>query len=284
MWTYPIALALISVGVAVAERLFPARPQKQLRPRLWSDVAHLVFNGHFLGVMVFGVATLHVLPAINAVVPLDATVGRNLAREWPIAAQIAVALLVTDFLQWGVHRLLHAVPALWTFHKVHHSVVDGEMDWIVAFRFHWMEVVVYKSLLYVPLAWFGFGTEAVMTHAVFGTLIGHLNHANLDLGYGRLGYVLNNPRMHLWHHDAEASDRGAFNFGIIFSCWDWMFGTANVPPEPPEALGFDDIDQLPTDFVGHLMWPGQALVALPRAVWATLAAVLVATVWWLHAG
>ena len=37
--------------------------------------------------------------------------------------------------------------------------------------------------------------------AVVTTAWGDFNHANLDVELGPLGYVLNSPRMHLWHHD-----------------------------------------------------------------------------------
>jgi sterol desaturase/sphingolipid hydroxylase (fatty acid hydroxylase superfamily) len=82
------------------------------------------------------------------------------------------------------------------------------MDWIVSFRFHWGEAIVYKSLQYLPLALFGFSATAVLVQALVGTAIGHLNHANLDLGHGRWRYLLNSPRMHLWHHSAEGPRLG----------------------------------------------------------------------------
>ena len=232
-WIYPIALLAISAFVAVLEWRFPKREQPQLRRRLWSDALHLLFNGHFLGVILFGLATNCVLPHVDHWLTeagwIDA-MYRGAASAWPIWVQIAVALVVIDLLQWCVHNLLHRVPLFWHMHKTHHSVVNGEMDWIVAFRFQWTEVVVYRTVLYLPLAWFGFGTEAVLTHAIFGTLIGHLNHANLDLSWGPLRYVLNSPNMHIWHHDYDGDEKSTVNFGIIFSCWDWIFGTAKMPP------------------------------------------------------
>jgi len=54
-YMYPISLALMSGFVMFLERLFPWRPeQKQFRPKLWSDLIHLVFNGHFLGLLLAG--------------------------------------------------------------------------------------------------------------------------------------------------------------------------------------------------------------------------------------
>jgi len=255
-WTYPASLAALSVAVALLEAWRPWRPaQKQLRPALLSDVAHLVMNGHFLGVFLYAVAA-SLQPSFDAVfeaVGLSGLSSLRVAATWPLALQIVVALFVLDFLQWCVHNLLHRSRVLWEFHKVHHSVKTDEMDWIVAFRFHWLEIVVYQSLLYVPLLPFGFSGDALMVHAIFGTLIGHLNHANLDIGWGPLRYLLNSPRMHIWHHNRDTDK--AVNFGIIFSCWDWLFRTASLPPGPPARLGYDGVEDMRENIIAHELFP-----------------------------
>lgn len=284
--TYLFWLLIISVVVAGLERAFPARPQQvALRPKLWSDLLFLLFNGHILGVAVYLVAARFIVPAFSTWLDgagLGGLVFRDVAAAWPVWAQVVVALLVIDFLQWCVHNALHRIPALWEMHKCHHSVKDGEMDWIVAFRFQWTEVVVYRSVLYLPLAWFGFGETAVMVHAVFGTLIGHLNHANLGWDYGPLRYVLNSPRMHLWHHDYEGDERTTVNFGIIFSLWDWLFGTARMPATPPARLGFPGVEAYPSTFFAAEVWPLQRLAPkAPRWVFGVLGlgAAAAATYW-----
>lgn len=258
-YVYPLSLAVISISVMLAERIAPwRRDQKQLRPAFLSDLAHLVFNGHFLGVILFGIAENHVLPLIDAILAdggLPAVLSRNVAATWPLAVQIVVALFTIDLVHYLVHNLLHRVPWLWELHKTHHSVVDGEMDWIVSFRFQWTEVVVYKTIQYVPLAFLGFRTEAILVHAIFGTLIGHLNHSNLDLGYGWLRYVFNSPRMHIWHHNYDADAKSTINFGIIFSVWDWIFGTARIPSRSPARIGFDGVESFPKGFLAHTSWP-----------------------------
>lgn len=246
-----------SALVAALEAAFPWRAaQRQLRPRLWSDLLYLLFNGHFLGVAIYWVAITHIEPRlVQALGPAAPSAWLGVASAWPLWSQCLLVTVAMDFVQWCVHNLLHRVPWLWTFHKVHHSVVDGEMDWIVSFRFHWMEVVVYKSLQYLPLALLGVDGQAILFHAVFGTLIGHLNHANLDWDYGPLRFVLNNPRMHLWHHDYDAEAGHTRNFGIILSCWDYLFGTAVVPGRPPRAIGFPGVEQFPRSFFRAEIWP-----------------------------
>ena len=98
--------------------------------------------------------------------------------------QFAVLLVLKDLLEWCVHRLLHRVAWLWQFHKLHHSI--AELDWIGNIRFHWMEIVVYKSLPYFPLLVLGIDGQVVLWLAIFSTLIGHLNHSNLKIGWGPL--------------------------------------------------------------------------------------------------
>jgi sterol desaturase/sphingolipid hydroxylase (fatty acid hydroxylase superfamily) len=130
------------------------------------------------------------------------------------------------------------------------------MDFIGNFRFHWVEIVVYKTAQWLPLALLGASPRAVFWVAVFSTFWGDLNHANLNVGLGPLGYVLNNPRMHLWHHDASDEGGVAKNFGIVLSLWDFLFGTAWWPRErDPERLGYPGDDTMPDGFVGQIAWP-----------------------------
>ncbi|HAV55632.1 MAG TPA: sterol desaturase, partial [Aequorivita sp.] len=42
----------------------------------------------------------------------------------PFGLGLLIFFLVTDFVQWNTHRLLHYSPFLWNFHKLHHSVKE----------------------------------------------------------------------------------------------------------------------------------------------------------------
>ena len=259
---YIIWLAVISICVASLEVIWPARDQRRLRRWLWSDVIHLIFNGHFLGVILYSASYHYVLPIIDNLLAergLTESFYYSAASEWGLLSQSIVALVTLDFLQWSVHNLLHRSNFLWKIHQVHHSVKDGEMDWVVSFRFSWIEPVIYKSITFIPMIWLGFSPEALFFHAVFGTLIGHLNHANLTWDYGALRYVLNTPRMHLYHHAYDAPASGQ-NFGIILSCWDWLFSTAHLPDEPCPKIGFPGVEEVPNDFFGQMVWPLPLLI------------------------
>jgi sterol desaturase/sphingolipid hydroxylase (fatty acid hydroxylase superfamily) len=95
-----------------------------------------------------------------------------------------------------------------------------------------------------------------MAVAVFSTFWGHFNHSNLDVGLGRLGYVFNSPRMHLWHHDRSDEGGTAKNFGIVLSVWDFLFGTAYWPRgRTPAALGYPGDAEMPRDLPRQLVFP-----------------------------
>lgn len=256
MGTYFWWLLGVSAAIAIAERIRPARPaQPVLRHQLGNDLVYLLFNGHFFAVwtafLVVPIATetREILVGAGLVPTTGVLHGKH-----PVD-QILTYLIVADFMQWCVHNLLHRVPFLWQFHKVHHSV--REMDWAANFRFHWMELIVYRSLLYIPVVLvLGGDGEWLMVAYVFSTAWGHFNHANLDVSIGPLRWVFNSPRMHMWHHDASDEGGTAKNFGIVLSVWDWLFRTAYWPRDrAPTRIGYPDDDEMPADLPRQLAFP-----------------------------
>ncbi len=245
----------ISLCFALAERLRPARPaQPLLRRQLVNDLFYLLFNGHFYAVLAGALVGLVVEHSSRILAAASLVPERGWLDTQPFVLQFVVYLMVGDFLQWCVHNLLHRVPWLWQFHKVHHSI--HAMDWAGNFRFHWVEVVVYRSLLFLPLTWLGGSAAPLFAVAVFSTAWGHFNHANLGVDIGRLGYLFNSPRMHLWHHDISDEGGVAKNFGIVLSLWDFVFGTAYWPRDrAPAALGYPGDAEMPVDVPRQLVFP-----------------------------
>ncbi|MFM7329466.1 MAG: sterol desaturase family protein [Bacteroidota bacterium] len=169
--------------------------------------------------------------------------------------QLLVLFVVSDFLQWNIHRLLHVVPWLWEFHKVHHSV--EEMGFAAHLRYHWMETVVYKGLQYIPLAMIGFGIQDFFIVHQVSLAIGHFNHANLNITWGPLRWVLNSPAMHIWHHAKHLPEGTAgVNYGISLSVWDHLFGTVYLPRSGrDEQLGFEGDESFPKKLLNQLLYP-----------------------------
>ncbi|SCX97945.1 Sterol desaturase/sphingolipid hydroxylase, fatty acid hydroxylase superfamily [Nonlabens sp. Hel1_33_55] len=232
--------------------------QKILRRDFWLDLFYLVFNFFLFSLVGYNAVSNVAVKAFNDV--LNSIGMENIVAfeigSWPFWSQLLVMFIIADFIQWNVHRLLHRVPFLWEFHKVHHSV--KEMGFAAHFRFHFMETILYKSLQYIPLAMIGFGIEEFFIVHMLGVLIGHLNHANLAWDYGPFKYVLNNPKMHLWHHAKElpADHKYGMNYGLSLSIWDYLFGTAHVPYHDPDLeLGFEGDENFPNDLGRQMTEP-----------------------------
>ena len=261
---YYFWLILVSVGCFAFERIAPwRRSQRVFRRGAGQDLVWLFFNGHYLGLLL-ALGTGHVIEAVNGLLsraglPLPETLA--LLADAPLWLQFVVFLLLKDFVEWNVHRLLHNVPWLWEFHKLHHSI--EELDWIGNFRFHWVEVVIYKTLSYVPLVVLGVDSRVLLAIAILWTVMLDLNHSNVRFSWGPLRYVLNSPSMHVWHHDVENHGRGGQNFGQVLSVWDWMFGTVYWPKdrEMPERLGFAGMEKYPRGLFGRFFWPLTRLLA-----------------------
>ena len=249
----------LSFLVFLLEVIVPWRKdQKVLRRGLLLDLFYILFNFFLFSLIAFNALSMVGVELFNDFIGLFGWENIVAIRldSWPAWAQLLTLFLVADFVQWNIHRMLHRVPWMWEFHKVHHSV--KEMSFAAQFRFHFMETIFYKTIQYIPLAMLGFGiTEFFVVH-MFTVFVGHLNHANLNWSYGPLGYVFNNPNMHIWHHAKELPEEHPYgmNFGLTLSVWDYLFGTAYVPRNGRDIeIGFGGDEQYPEDFLGQMMEP-----------------------------
>jgi sterol desaturase/sphingolipid hydroxylase (fatty acid hydroxylase superfamily) len=259
---YFYGLILISLIVWGLEIFFPWRKnQPIIRKDFWLDTFYMFFN--------FFLLNLIVLIALSNTAALFfndglAIVNLSIANfqlfdidTFPYWARLLVFFVIIDFVQWFTHTLLHKYQFLWNFHKVHHSV--KQMGFAAHLRYHWMEPVFYNSMKYIPLAIMGgFSAQDVAIVHFFNIAIGHLNHANINWDYGYLKYILNNPKMHIWHHAKELPKhiRYGVNFGLTLSLWDYLFKTNYVPHDGKDIeLGFEGDDKFPKDFFGQELYP-----------------------------
>src|SRR6056300_1764040 len=113
---YIFWLVLFSVIVLLFEVRWPAREQKIVRKWLWSDYLHLIFNGHILGLLLYGIASYHVLPYLDGFLAeygLKDVLYFQAVAGWDIVLQSILALIIMDFAQWLVHNALHRNDFLW---------------------------------------------------------------------------------------------------------------------------------------------------------------------------
>lgn len=175
----------------------------------------------------------------NATLSITATV---------ICYTIALTLF-NDFGTYLIHFLMHRVPVLWEFHKVHHSAT--ELNPVTQYRIHPVELVlnnvvatfvlgtvtgIFRFLSAHPISEFTFVGVNVLSFAFlfFGA---NLRHSHVPLTYFNwLEYILISPFQHQIHHSnrPEHFDK---NLGSKFAFWDWIFGTL-VRSENVETIEF----------------------------------------------
>lgn len=249
---YLIGISLLVWGLEI---MFPWRKQQRImRKDFWLDNFYMIFNFFlfnllgwegFFSVFKTGYIDFWHLLGVSSIEVID-------AREWSPIVQFLILFILADFIQWSVHVALHRFSWLWKFHKVHHSV--KEMGFSAHFRYHWMENIFYKIVQFLILSFIGYELKDLFLYHAFTIAIGHLNHANINLNYGPLKYVFNNPSMHIWHHAKELPqgyDYGV-NFGITLSVWDYIFKTAKIPYDGRDIeLGFEGDETYPDGFVSQ---------------------------------
>jgi sterol desaturase/sphingolipid hydroxylase (fatty acid hydroxylase superfamily) len=252
-------LLALSIGVWLLEIAMPWRTEQAVfRKDFWLDGVYLFFNFFIFSLIGFAAISEVFSQGFKDIL---ANFGiQNLAaielNHWPVWAKLLTMFVIADFIQWNIHRLLHRVPMLWEYHKLHHSV--EEMGVAAHFRYHFMENIIYKTLQYIPLAMLGLELQDFFIIHIISVALGHLNHSNLNINYGLLKYIFNNPAMHIWHHAKEipANHRFGVNFGLSLSVWDYLFGTAHIPDNGRDiALGFEHSEDYPNTFWKQMIAP-----------------------------
>jgi len=176
-------------------------------------------------------------------------------RHWienrSLLTQSILALVIGDLGVYAIHRLQHEIPLLWRFHAVHHSA--EEMDWLVGFRFHPLDLFLLRVFSLGPLVALGVAPAAV---AIFIDVSGWqswLVHANVRMPYGPLRWLVVSPEFHHWHHgvEREAHDR---NYASLVACWDVLFRTVYLPRgRKPSRYGIEE--RVPEGWIARFVHP-----------------------------
>ena len=165
------------------------------------------------------------------------------------AAMTLGYLVLLDLAYWIAHWIMHRYPAMWEFHKLHHSaqVLTPLTEW----RQHPVELLLFPMSISIVLGafygvmgylfgaaaqpWSWFGLNVLVMAFMFTTL--HLRHSHLWLTGPRwLGHIIQSPAHHQIHHSDKPVHFDT-NLGLFLSIWDWTFGTLYIPTER-ESLAF----------------------------------------------
>jgi len=192
-----------------------------------------------------------VLLAVREGVEIGAS-GAVLGIPPGLALDLVFSLYTIVMIDLGLfigHYLMHRVPLLWEFHKVHHSA--EVLTPATVFRVHPVDDVVNACVSAVCVgiaqgAWLALvpTTGSMITVLqlnvalfVFYVVGYNLRHSHVWLDFGVFERVFVSPAMHQIHHSLAVRHHDK-NFGFLFSFWDRAAGTCIPASEENEEIQF----------------------------------------------
>ena len=174
--------------------------------------------------------------------------GLEFAWALPFWVHALGAILLLDAWTYVWHRINHAIPFLWRFHRVHHH--DSTMDVTTASRFHTGEIVLSSLFRIGIIVLLGVYLWELVLYETMMFAVVQFHHANIRLP-DRVDRVLRvvivTPNMHKVHHSRWQPETDS-NYSALFSFWD-RIGRSFRLRDDPSAIEFgldgwdDDEDQ-----------------------------------------
>ena len=247
---FVLSLFISALVFIPLEHQFARRQVPVFRPGWRTDAAYF-FMSHVLVQFILIVVTASTtLVVATAKVPgVQAWIG-----ALPFVAQFLLAVFVADLAQAFLHRCYHRIMVLWRFHAVHHS--SPELDWLAGSRVHFVETVLTRSIVLLPLLFLGFSQSAVNAYAVLVGIQAVVAHANIGIRFGFLEYLIVLPRYHHWHH-ARHIDYWDRNYAIHLPVIDMLMGSFKLPRDGswPEEYGVLKRETVPKGIVAQHLAP-----------------------------
>jgi sterol desaturase/sphingolipid hydroxylase (fatty acid hydroxylase superfamily) len=149
-----------------------------------------------------------------------------------VPAWLAVisSVVAMDFVIYLQHVMVHAVPALWRLHRMHHA--DLDFDVTTGARFHPLEIILSMLIKFATIVVLGPPLIAVVIFEIVLNAAAMFNHSNVKIppGVDRIvRWFLVTPDMHRVHHSVE-DDEANSNFGFNLPWWDRLLGTYRDQP------------------------------------------------------
>lgn len=259
--TPAFAVLAVSLGsltvIAALEVFFPYRPEWGW----WKDRQTIndLIHGVLLstvGPRLGEIALASVIAAGSAALATSET-GMLWPTGWPLWGQLALAIVYADFVEWGKHWAYHHWAFAWPIHALHHNV--DQMHVAKAARLNFLEATIRFAIINVPLLILGAPAEVFIWYAALVTVLGNLNHSNIDMPMPDfVHYLFASPKVH-WIHHARDHDLGRSNLSSVTMLPDLIFGTFRHPAKYPfTEVGIDN-NRIPPNVFGQvaapLLWP-----------------------------
>ena len=211
--------------MALWEVISPRRILHTSRAIRWTNNLGLVFFNSFVLRLLFPAAAVGMAVFAN-------NQGWGLFNyiHAPYWVALLASVVVMDFFIWLQHVMVHAIPALWRLHRVHHA--DLDFDVTTGARFHTLEILLSMLIKFAVIILLGPPVVAVVIFEVTLNATAMFNHSNVRLPTTLdriLRLIVVTPDMHRVHHSVEDDETNS-NFGFNLPWWDRLFGTYRAQP------------------------------------------------------
>lgn len=229
LFFFPFLFLVRIVGMTAVELISPARPVSYHRVFLQDLTAFFAYQ--YLIVPWAGQVDHWIN---NYVIPLKPHLPGALL-ELPFPLLVACYLVIGDFGQYWIHRLLHT-KHVWRVHKWHHS--PTYMYWLAGVRATVPQQVLVNiphivAFTFLELSPWWMGFAIALLHIFQNDWM----HLNVAWRLKWMEWLLVTPHFHHVHH-SDKPEHYLANLGILFTVWDRLFGTYVDPDEITEPLHF----------------------------------------------
>lgn len=175
---------------------------------------------------------------------------RHAIGSSPILLQIVLVILISDVVQYWMHRWMHEIPFLWKFHAIHHS--STTMDWLVNARSHPVDQGSRRAFTLLTLSLLGLSEDVLFPYwLVFAPLHSFFIHTNTRLRFPILRQIITTPEFHHWHHVVEPMNK---NYASRLPVLDRIFGSYHLPSyKNPNNYGC--MTPVPEGYLSQILYP-----------------------------
>ena len=247
-WVY----ILSSIIIAMVYLYYNKKQMKvNLSSKLWLHPSAKLDYYYF--VLSYFIKILMIIPIIISAKTIAFSINKFLYYEYgfnqiqTISYETTIILytfslfILSDFTRYFLHRILHTIPFLWEFHKVHHSA--KVLNPLTFYRVHPVENILFGFRYSLSVGFvtgifiYFFGSKIGLYEVlganififIFSLLGSNLRHSHIPLEYFEsLEKWLISPKQHQIHHSKKHFNK---NFGGYLAIWDRLFGTLTLSKE-----------------------------------------------------
>ena len=211
--------------MAIWELVAPRRVLSVSKSKRWLNNLGIVFLNSFIVRLIFPTAAVGM-----ALLAQERSWGLFNNFDLPYLVIVALSVIALDMMIYLQHVMVHAVPALWRLHRMHHA--DTDIDVTTGSRFHPIEIILSMLIKFSAIVVLGAPVVAVLIFEVLLNATAMFNHSNVKLPATLdrlLRILIVTPDMHRVHHSINDFETNS-NFGFNLSIWDHLFGTYQAQP------------------------------------------------------